>query len=132
MANTIDWGQGAVNNTIDWGKGKTNNTINWAEIYDSTPAGETNITGSGGVTPFVNTYSMEFDGIDEYANVGTSSLGITGAITVSAWVKIPTTNTGGGSPYIQMIVCEDNTSGGQRNWALSWRGTGSIVTGKQL
>jgi hypothetical protein len=38
MANTIDWGQGAVNNTIDWGKGKTNNTINWAEIYDSTPA----------------------------------------------------------------------------------------------
>lgn len=124
MANTIDWGQGAVNNTIDWGKGKTNNSINWGAIYDSTAAGETNITGSGGVTPFTNTYSMSLDGVDERFYVGTSSLGITNAITVSAWVKIPTTNTGGASPYIQMIVCEDNTSGGQRNWALSWRGTG--------
>jgi len=121
MANTIDWGQGAVNNTIDWGKGKTNNTINWGAIYDDTPTGETNIIGG---SSFTNTYSMSFDGVDEYFNVGTSSLGITGAITVSAWVKIPTTNTGGASPYIQMIVCEDNTSGGQRNWALSWRGTG--------
>jgi len=124
MANTIDWGQGAVNNTNNWGKGKTNATNNWGAIYDSTAAGETNITGSGGGTPFTNTYSMSLDGVDEYFNVGTSSLGITGAITVSAWVKIPTTNTGGGSPYIQMIICEDNTSGGQRNWALSWRGTG--------
>ena len=51
MANTIDWGQGAVNNTIGWGKGKTNATNNWGSIYDSTAAGETNITGSGGVTP---------------------------------------------------------------------------------
>ncbi len=49
MANTIDWGQGAVNNTIDWGKGKTNATNNWGAIYDSTAAGETNITGGGGV-----------------------------------------------------------------------------------
>ena len=68
MANTIDWGQGAVNNTIDWGKGKTNATNNWGAIYDSTAAGETNITGSGGVTPFVNEYSMTFDGVDEYFN----------------------------------------------------------------
>jgi len=49
MANTIDWGQGAVNNTIGWGKGKTNATNNWGSIYDSTAAGETNITGGGGV-----------------------------------------------------------------------------------
>ena len=48
MANTIDWGQGAANNTIGWGKGKTNATNNWGSIYDSTAAGETNITGSGG------------------------------------------------------------------------------------
>jgi len=124
MANTIDWGQGAVNNTNDWGKGKTNATNNWGAIYDSTAAGETNITGSGGVAPFTNTYSMSFDGIDERFYVGTSSLGITNAITVSAWVKIPTTNTGGGGTNIQSIICEDNTSGGQRNWNLSWRGTG--------
>lgn len=125
MANTIDWGQGAVNNTIDWGKGKTNATNNWGAIYDSTAAGETNITGSGGVTPFTNTYSMSLDGIDERFYVGTTSLGITNAITVSAWVKIPTTNTGGGGTNIQVIACEDNTSGGQRNWNLFWRGTGS-------
>lgn len=93
MANTIDWGQGAVNNTIDWGKGKTNNTINWAEIYDSTPAGETNITGSGGVAPFVNTYSMSLDGIDEYFDLGDLSSGLSSktSATVSLWFKRDTT-----------------------------------------
>jgi|GEM_PF-2254965 len=124
MANTIDWGQGAVNNTIDWGKGKTNATNNWGSIYDSTAAGETNITGSGGVTPFVNEYSMSFDGIDERFDVGTTSLGITSAISVSAWVKIPTTNTGGGGTNIQEIICEDTASGSNRNWFLNWRGGG--------
>lgn len=73
---------------------------------------------------FLNEYSMTFDGSSDYAFVGTSSLGITSAITVSAWVKIPTTNTGGGGTNIQTIICEDTTSGGQRNWNLSWRGTG--------
>jgi len=77
------------------------------------------------VPPFVNEYSMSFDGIGDYIYAGTSSLGITGGISVSAWVKIPTTNTGGASaPYVQVIACEDTTSGGQRNWTLAWRGTG--------
>lgn len=85
MSNTIDWGQGAVNNTIDWGKGKTNNTINWAEIYDSTPAGETNITGGTG---FSNTYSMYFDGSTTYVTLGNSStFNITGDQSVSCWLK---------------------------------------------
>ena len=79
---------------------------------------------SGGGGGFVNEYSMSFDGVDERFNVGTTSLGITSAITVSAWVKIPTTNTGGGGANIQVIACEDNTSSGQRNWNLFWRGTG--------
>ena len=73
---------------------------------------------------FSNTQSIELDGIDTYVNVGTLSLGITNAISVSAWVKIPTTNTGTGIPYIQNIVCEDAFSAGQRNWNLYWRGTG--------
>lgn len=73
---------------------------------------------------FINEYSMTFDGSSDYAFIGTSSLGITSSITVSAWVKIPTTNTGGGGTNIQTIICEDTTSGGQRNWNLSWRGTG--------
>lgn len=59
MANTIDWGQGAVNNTIDWGKGKTNATNNWGAIYDDTPAGETNITGSGASASLI---------LDDYPN----------------------------------------------------------------
>ena len=101
MANTIYWGQAAVNNTIGFGQG--------AKI---------------GGSSFSNTKSIELDGIDDYVNVGSSSLGITSAISVSAWVKIPTSNTGGGGTNIQMIVCEDTTSGGQRNWLLSWRGTG--------
>jgi len=58
----------------------------------------------GGVTPpFSNTKSIQLDGVDDFVNIGTTSLGITNAISISAWVKIPTTNTGG-------------------NWALNWRG----------
>jgi hypothetical protein len=72
----------------------------------------------------VSNYSMDFDGIDDKIELGTQSLGITGAISVSAWVKIPTTNTGGGGTNIQQIVCEDRTSGTNRNWSLSWRGGG--------
>ena len=81
-------------------------------------------SSGGGGGAFVNEYSMSFDGVDERFAVGTTSLGITSAISVSAWVKIPTTNTGGGGTNIQVIACEDNTGGGQRNWNLFWRGTG--------
>jgi len=101
------------------------NTIDWGKIHYSSWSPETNLTGTGGTPPFSNTYSLELDGLDSYVNVGSSSLGITSAITVSAWVKIPTTNTGGGGANIQVIACEDTTSGGQRNWNMFWRGTGS-------
>jgi len=74
-----------------------------------------------GDTPFTNTKSIEFDGMNDYVSVGTTSLGITNSITVSAWVKIPTTNTGGPSPNIQIIAAEDTTSGINRNWLLYWR-----------
>jgi hypothetical protein len=64
--------------------------------------------------------SFDFNGSNQYIQPGTNvSLGITDAITVSAWVRIPTTNTGGPSPSIQEIICEDNS--GSRNWALNWR-----------
>ena len=46
MANTIGWGQAAVNNTIDWGKGKTNNAIGWGSVYSSSPSGETDLVGT--------------------------------------------------------------------------------------
>ena len=72
---------------------------------------------------FINTYSMKFDGVDDKIELGTQSLGLTGAISVSAWVKIPTTNTGGGGTNIQVVACEDVTSTG-RNWSMYWRGGG--------
>jgi len=44
-------------------------------------------SGGGGV-PFTNTYSMSLDGVDECFDVGNpASLQITGALTISAWVK---------------------------------------------
>jgi hypothetical protein len=75
-----------------------------------------------GTPSFSNTKSILLDGVDDYVNIGTTSLGITNAISISAWVKIPTTNTGGGGSDIQEIICEDATSGINRNWALNWRG----------
>ena len=125
MANTIGFGQAAINNTIDYGQGATDNTINWGKSQTLSPSGETNITGTGGTPPFSNTKSIALDGVDDFVNIGTTSLGITNAISISAWVKIPTTNTGGGGTNIQMILNEDTTSGTARNWALSWRGTGT-------
>ena len=82
------------------------------------------VGSAGGGGGFTNTYSLDFDGVDDKVELGTQSLGITGAISVSAWVKIPTTNTGGGGTNIQQFVCEDRTSGTNRNWSLGWRGGG--------
>jgi len=118
MANTIDWGQGAVNNTNNWGKGKTNATNNWGAIYDSTAAGETNITGSGGVTPFVNEYSISLDGIVDEVSMDFTNTSSTGSISV--WIK-PTDYTTG-SQIIWLYV-----SGGYRDLiALSQRADGTL------
>lgn len=68
-----------------------------------------------------SSYSTSFLGTTDYFT-STPSIGITSAITISAWVKIPTTNTGNTAP--QVIVCEDNTSGAERNWTLYYRNQG--------
>jgi len=57
-------------------------------------------------------YSFNLDGVDDYVGIGTTSLGITSAITVSAWVK--TTSTGA----YRVICAEDATGGTSRNWNL--------------
>ena len=69
---------------------------------------------------FTNTYSLDFDGMDDKVELGTQSFGITGAISVSAWVKIPTSGVWA-APYVQMIVCEDSSGGTGRNWSLGFR-----------
>ena len=64
------------------------------------------------VTPFTNTYSMSLDGVDEYFTAGNpSSLQITGALTLSAWVKISTGQSQ------QCIISKDNGSS-QRSFTL--------------
>lgn len=45
MANSIGWGQGAVNNAIGWGQGAVNNIINWGKLHYNSYSGETDIIG---------------------------------------------------------------------------------------
>jgi len=51
-------------------------------------------SSGGGVTPFVNEYSMSFDGVDEYAKGSTTFSELNGQskMTLSCWVK-PTLNS---------------------------------------
>ena len=120
MANTIYWGQAAVNNTNGFGKSATNNTIDFGEVCANSLSPETNLTGTGATPSFANTKSIELDGIDDFVKVGTSSLGITTAISISAWVK---TASSGSNQY---IIAEDPRSTNNRNWLLQFRANGQI------
>jgi len=67
MANTIEYGQGAVNNTIGWGQG--------AKV---------------GGSSFSNLKSISLDGVDEFVDCGTglgTAFGSTTNISVSMWIK---------------------------------------------
>lgn len=87
MANTIGFGQAAVNNTIDYGQGAIDNTINWGKSQTLSPSGETNITGTGGTPPFSNTKSILLDGVDDFVDCGSFSAYDNGDLSVSVWVK---------------------------------------------
>lgn len=56
-------------------------------------------------------FSFNFDGVDDSIQIGATSLGITTAITISAWVKTT-------ALISKVIVCEDRTSSTLRNWNL--------------
>ena len=64
------------------------NTIDWGKIHFSSWSPETNLTGTASAPSFSNTQSIELDGIDDYVSLSTISL--TGAFSVSAWVKFST------------------------------------------
>jgi hypothetical protein len=69
MANTIGYGQGAVNNTIGFGQGA--------------------LTGS---TPFSNTKSTEYDGMDAYVDMSNPSnlnFDADNPFSISVWFKRP-------------------------------------------
>jgi hypothetical protein len=78
--------------------------------------------GSGpqcGDTPFTNTKSIEFDGVNDYIDCGNpTSLQITGALTISAWIK--TTNTTTNS----IIVGKDGVSTGTRSYQIQVQSSG--------
>ena len=103
MANTIGFGQGAVNNTNGFGKAPTNNTIDFGEVCADSWSPETNLVGG---SSFSNTQSIELDGIDDYVSVAnSSSLQITGALSISFWLYGQTNGT-----HTGVITKTPNTS----------------------
>lgn len=69
MANTIGWGQGAVNNTNSWGQG--------AKVGSS----------------FSNTQSIELDGVDDYVDCGSiSAFNSASTVSISMWCKKSSTS----------------------------------------
>ena len=86
MANTIGYGQGAVNNTNGWGKSATNNTIDFGEVCADSWSPETNLVGG---SSFSNTYSTDYDGIDAYISTDSTYSELDGQTkaTFSMWVK---------------------------------------------
>ena len=69
------------------------NTIDWGKIHYSSWSPETNLTGTASAPSFSNTYSTEYDGIDDYVEVADSDNlsfgnGTTDSpFSISAWIK---------------------------------------------
>jgi len=87
--NNIEWGQGAVNNTNDWGKGKTNSANNWGKVYETSPAGDTNIIGGLALT-ITYSASAYCDGIGDTpqptvaGNTGSGTFSSTTGLTINS------------------------------------------------
>jgi len=98
MANTIYWGQAAVENTNGFGKSATNNTIDFGEVCANSLSPETNLTGTGGTPSFENTKSILLGGIDDYVDCGDNdnlSFGngsTDSPFSISAWIKMTDTS----------------------------------------
>ena len=84
-------------------------------IAISNSIGASSNRSGGGVTPFENTYSLEFDGVNDGVQLGeaATSLGLSTAISVSIWAKMPA-----GTVTFKSLIAEDNTGGVTRNWSL--------------
>jgi len=115
------------------------NTIDWGKIHYSSWSPETNLTGTASTPSFSNTKSIDLDGVDDYVDCGNgASLQITGALTISAWVKTTNTSTAG------IIVGKNGVSTGTRSYQMQIQSSGeatfvifkssgvSLVTGTTL
>jgi len=89
MANTIGFGQAAVNNTNGFGKAPTNNTIDFGEVCANSWSPETNLTGTGATPSYQNEYSFQFDGVDDYIQTNSTYSELDGQnkMTLSLWMK---------------------------------------------
>ena len=122
MANTINWGQAAVENTIDYGQGATDNTISWGKSQTLSPSGETNITGAGGTPAYSNVNSFLFDGIDDIFEGSSIYSEMNGGtkLTLSIWIK-PIA----GSPKLEYVLSNPrNLTANEHQFALVlWEGS---------
>ncbi len=83
-----------------------------------------NLTGCINLTAGQINNGLQFDGVDDYVDAGNaSSLNITNAITVLAWVSAPPTS------ITKSISARWDTGANKRGWRL---GTGSTNTDKLL
>lgn len=74
--------------------------------------------------------SMSFDGLDDFVLLGDSSnlLGLTNALSVSAWVRVPAASTGARAPVVSGEWTSSSTVTAERNsgFALSIADTGVL------
>ena len=116
MANTIGFGQAAVNNTNGFGKAPTNNTIDFGEVCADSWSPETNLTGTGATPSYENEYSFQFDGIDDYIQTNSTYSELNGLTkaSFSIWVK-PIA----GAPKLEYALSNPrSTTGNQAQFAL--------------
>lgn len=70
-----------IYNSSYWGNGVCDNAIDWGVVYKD----------FAGCTPsFSNTFSLSFDGVDDYVDCGTelgNSFGVTTNISISMWIN---------------------------------------------
>lgn len=70
-----------IYNSSYWGNGVCDNAIDWGVVYKD----------FAGCTPsFSNTFSLSFDGVDDYVECGTelgNSFGVTTNISISMWIN---------------------------------------------
>ena len=96
MANTIDWGQGAVNNTNGWGKSATNNTIDFGEICADSWSPETNLVGG---SSWSNTQSILTDGVDDFV-ISNNEIHLNGTAAKSLFARFKFNDQPEGVQYV--------------------------------
>ena len=81
------------------------NTIDWGKIHYSSYSPETNLTGTASAPSFSNTYSLEYDGVDQYIDLDSRTQNFTD-FSLSFWIK-PSTLVGAS---FDGIIGQDSTT----------------------